>query len=215
MKTVIKVAFVIGVTALAWFNVAAAIIAIAAAILAALQSKAGMIIELSFGPLRAKLEREVSVAEKLVDQLREFAALQAKAIVGAGVRTGRFADNSDWLFKQVRATEDALRSMGVSEKHLSDARSEFVTYTLADAADAALGGSIVPSKDGVSLKSEWREASGELGDTNPDRIEAFLKKYDFMNPERAKLLDDMRWMIAHNDVRDADQYLRARRVIEL
>src|SRR3546814_12663545 len=90
MKQALSIAFVIAVTALAWFHLPVAVIAMCASILAALYGKASTLVEVSFGPLQAKLERDVSEAEKLVAKLRELAALQAKAAIGAAVRTGRW-----------------------------------------------------------------------------------------------------------------------------
>lgn len=51
MKTALRIGFVIAATALAWFSIPVATVAIAASILVALQAKAGTLIEISFGPL--------------------------------------------------------------------------------------------------------------------------------------------------------------------
>src|SRR3546814_18060514 len=93
MKQALSIAFVIAVTALAWFHIPVAVIAMCASILAALYGKASTLVEVSFGPLKAKLERDVSEAEKIVAKLRELAALKAKADSGASVRTDRWAQN--------------------------------------------------------------------------------------------------------------------------
>lgn len=213
MKAAFKIGFVVAATTLAWFNIPAAVVAIAASILVALHGKAGALIEISFGPLKAKLEREVTEAERLVSQLREFAALQAKAVIAAGVRAGRFASESDWLYHHVKDMESALRSMGVSEEALKGARKEFVTYTINDAGHMALGHGHIPSKDGKFLDTEWREAMGQFPDRNPDKVEAFLTAHGFMNEARAERLADMRWMAQNGDVRDADQYLRSQQPV--
>lgn len=213
MKAALKIGFVIAVTSLAWFNIPAAVVAIAASILVALYGKAGTLIEISFGPLKAKLEREVTEAEQLVSQLREFAALQAKAVMAAGVRAGRFSSESDWLYHHFKEMESALRRMGVSEETLKSTRKEFVIYTINDAGAMALGQGHIPSKDGKMLEAEWREAMGQFPDRNPDKIEAFLTGHGFMNEARAARLADMRWMAENGDVRDADQYLRSQRPV--
>jgi hypothetical protein len=209
MKAFFRVGFVVAVTALAWFSIPAAVIAIVACILAALQAKAGTLIEISFGPLKAKLEREVTEAEQLVKQLRQFAALQAKAIVAAGVRTGRWSSESDWLYHHVKDLEAALREMGVSDEALKESRREFVTYAINDAGAMAIGQGQVPMKDGQYLEEEWRAALGEFPHRNADTIEAFLTRHGLMSDERAVRIADMRWMAQHGDVRDAEQYLRA------
>lgn len=214
MANVLKIVFVALVTTLAWFNVPAAIVAIAASIIAALHGKAGALIEISFGPLKAKLEREVSEAERLVSQLREFAALQAKAVIAAGVRTGRFASEDDWLFHHVKGLEAALREMGVTEETLKEARREFVAYTISDVGAMAMGQGTIPTVDGKLLEKEWRDATGSFLGRDPDKIEAFLNEFGFMNDERALRLADMRWMAANGDVRDAAQYLRAQKAVK-
>src|SRR3546814_11673630 len=89
MKQALSIAFVIAVTALAWFHLPVAVIAMCASILAALYGKASTLVEVSFGPLKAKLEREVSEAEKLVAKLRKIASLQAKAARSEARRVGK------------------------------------------------------------------------------------------------------------------------------
>src|SRR3546814_8364728 len=123
----------ISVTALALFHLPVAVIPMCASILEALYGKASTLVEVSFGPLKAKLERDVSEAEKLVAKLRELAALQAKAAIGAAVRTGRWANNGEgWIYDKVVALETALRDMGVSDETLGDAQADFLAFTISD-----------------------------------------------------------------------------------
>lgn len=65
-RWVLKVGFVAAVTALAFFSIPVAVVALVATILVALNEKASGIVELSFGPLKTKLERDLSEAEKLL-----------------------------------------------------------------------------------------------------------------------------------------------------
>lgn len=213
MKAVLRGGFVVATTALAWFSIPAAVVAIVASILVALQAKAGTLIEISFGPLKAKLEREVTEAESLVKQLREFAALQAQAIVAAGVRAGRWSSESDWLYLHVKELETSLREMGVNEEILKASRREFVTYAIHDAAHMAMGNGHIPKKNGEFIEREWREALGEFPSTDPDRVEAFLVRHGLMNPDRMTRIEDMRWMIEHGNVRDAEQYIRTQKPV--
>lgn len=209
MKTTLKVGFVLAVTGLAWFNVTAAIIAICATVLTALQGKAGEVIEFSFGPLRAKLKQEISEAERLIEHLRAASISQAKAIVASGLRTGRFSEQTDWQYQSLRAIESNLRQMGIGDDELRDLRKEFVAYTIADAGGMVMGQGHIPSKNGQFLEAEWREALGKYPDRDPTKIETFLNKHDLMNAERKQRLDDMRWMAQHGDVQDAAMYLRS------
>jgi len=209
MKTLAKLAFIVAVTALAWFNVAAAILAVAATILVVIFDKAKDVVEISFGLLKAKIQRDISEAERLVGQLRDFSALQTKAILSAAVRSGRWGDESDWLFHHVKALEASLAEMGAPADQVAAARQEFVNFTIADAGSSAMGGGHVAEKAGVLLEKEWRAALGRFPDRDPNAIEVFLDTHGLMSPERRQLLDDMHWMKAHGDVRDAEMYLRA------
>jgi hypothetical protein len=208
MGWILKVAFVLAATALAWFNVAAAMIAVAATILVVLFDRAKDIVDISFGPMKAKIERDLSEAEKLVNQLRDFSTLQAQAVLAAAVRSGRFADESGWLFNHVKALETAMREMGVPESRIAEARQEFVGYAISDAGHMAMGHGHIPNVNGKFLEAEWREALGKFPNRDPDKIEGFLHRHGLINAERKKRVDDMRWMMKHGDVRDSEMYLR-------
>ena len=204
-----KTAFVVIVTALAWANVTVAVIAICATVLAALHGKANEVIEFSFGPLKAKLREEISEAEKLVRKLREFAALQAKVIIAAGVRTGRFGDEGDWLYRHVTAMESSLRDMGVSDEQMADARHEMLRYVISDLGSQAMGHGMVPTKAGKDAVADWQSVMGKGLAKSPDEIQAFLLKWNLMNPERAQRIEDMRWIAQNGRIRDHDQYRRS------
>jgi hypothetical protein len=209
-----KAVFVIAVTSLAWFNVAAAIVAICAVLLTVLHGKASSIIELSFGPLKAKIERELSDAEKLVGQLKRVAAIQARQAIAASARTGRFASEDDWIFVATKRTEAALRELGVSEEELQEARSDLVQLTLYDLGSSATGGAYIPSALGSDAVREWREAKRVKAFSDPNAVEAWLSKWGVLNPARQERIADMRWILEHHDIRDADQYMRAHRPVE-
>lgn len=204
------VGFVAGVTTLGWFNVAAATIAICAVILVVLYPKADALIEVSFGPLRAKLQRDLTEAEKLVEKLRTYAALQAKTVIAASCRTGRFFDpKDDWQLANLRSVEERLRDLGVSESELVEVRSDLLRMTIRDLGNAALGGNITPMKLGNEAMAEWSALRKEGRNGSPDEVEGFLKKWGLLTPERQSRIDDMRWIIEHQDVRDREQFLRA------
>lgn len=214
MRWVLKIAFVVIVTALAWFNVAAAIIAICATLLAALHDKASSIIELSFGPLKAKLERELSDAEKLVSKLKRLAAIQARQAIAASARTGRFASGNDWIFVATKRTEAALREIGVSEDELKEARSDLVALTLSDLGRMVTGGSHVPTHLSKEAQEELRRLNETKRISEPAEVEAWLRKWDLLVPVRQSLIEDMRWIAEHQDIRDSAQYMRAHTPID-
>lgn len=214
MKLVFKSAFVLGVTVLSWFSVQAAVIAIVAIILVALHERAGMLIEVSFGPLRAKLEREVTEAEKLIGKLREFAALQAKAVLTASIRTGRFSDSSDWAYQSLTEMEAKLRELGVGEDALREARSEFIRFTISDLGNSAMGVGRVPMHLGQEAINDWQEISRKGLQKTPGEIEDFLRKWGELTQERQLRIEEMRWVMEHQDIRDREQYLLAQDPVE-
>lgn len=204
-----KVAFVFGVTALAWFSVPAAVVAICASILAALYGKLGTIIEISFGPLKAKLEREITEAEKLLQSLRKLALVQAKTAISIGARTGRWSSEDDWNYQTVRQLEAALREAGVDEASLKEARQDFVQFTVRDLAYCVMGGAYVPMNLGVEARREYDQIRKGDGFTNPDQLEQYLKKWNVLTPEREVRIADMRWLVDNGDVGDQEQYMRS------
>lgn len=208
----LKLIFIAVITMLAWFNLSAAIMAVAATILVVLWDKAKDIVEISFGVLKAKINRDLSEAEKLVGQLRDFSALQTKALFSAAIRTGRWAGEGDaWLFHHVKALEASLVEMGAKPDTIFAARQEFVRFTASDAGAMALGSGRVPTVKGKMLEKEWRAAIGKHGERDPDVLEAFLMEHDLMTEERQIRIDDMRWMLAEGDVRDEEMYLRSQK----
>ena len=202
--------FVIVATALAWFNVAAAIVFVCACLLVALFPKFESIVELSFGPLKAKLERTVSESEKLVSGLRELALAQSKALVSASAHTGRFATNDGWIFHAAKSIESGLRSIGASEEELKLAREDLVRLTIRDIGAAATNGSYLPSDLGDEAEVEWIEFRRSEKLADPDFLQSWLEKHSVYDEPQKRLIDAMRWMIEHGDIKDEEQYLLAK-----
>ena len=204
---VARIVFVAVITCLAWFNISASVMAVCAVVLVAISSKLESLVEFSFGPLKAKIERNLSESEKLLSDLKGFASIQARAANAACVWTGRFASGDDWIFQSVKRVERGLKDLGATEDQLIEARSDFVQLTIRDAAIAATGGNRVPALGGSS-DDEWRNLRGAHR-VDPDRVQEFLSRWGKLEPERLLRIEDMRWMIANRDVRDAEQYMRA------
>jgi len=205
---IFRLIFIGTVTGLAWFHLAASIMFVCAVVLIAIGGKLESLVEFSFGPLRAKIERNLSQSEELLAGLKNLAAVQARSLNAASVHTGRFASQNDWIFQSVKRNEVALKAIGLGEDELREARSDFVRLTIRDAGLAAIGGGYVPRKLGNEAVSEWQSLSRD-GVADPDQVEAYLRRWNSLTPERQAKIDDMRWMIEHQDVRDAEQYMRA------
>ncbi|HEX2811327.1 MAG TPA: hypothetical protein VHO04_01495 [Sphingopyxis sp.] len=206
-KAITKIAFVLAVTSLAWFSIAVAIIAICATVLVAIHDKASSLIEISFGPLRAKLERTVSESEKLISGLRNLAVAQSKAIVSASAHTGRFGTADDWIFSASKDIEAGLRAIGATDDEIMEARSDLVRLTLRDLGAAATNGSTLPTQLGQEATSEWQDFRRTEKLSDPDFIEAWLIKHIAFGADQQKIVEAMRWIRDARDIRDADQYL--------
>lgn len=207
-RLLLQSCFVVGVTALAWFHLAASVMAVCAVVLVALAGKFESLVEVSFGPLKAKLERNISESEHLLQNLKALAVVQARATNAASVNTGRWASADDWIYQSVMRVENGLRELGISDNEIADAKSDFVELTIRDAASAALGGAYVPSRLGQEAIKEWHQVKRDFR-SNPDEIETYLTKWGELTPDRKIRIDDMRWMITHRSVQDSAQYMRA------
>lgn len=205
---IVQICFVVAVTTLAWFDVSSAIIAICAVILVVIAGRLSSLVEFSFGPLKAKIERNLSESEELLKGLKALAVVQARAVNSASVSTGRWASGDDWIFQSVKRIEQSLRKIGVSDDDLREARQDFVKLTVGDAAAAAMGGPRVPMHRGKIAVAEWQDVM-KTSRFDPDAIEEYLGKWEELNADREVRISDMRWMLEHGDVRDRDQYMRA------
>ncbi len=216
MKRIAKIsAFVIGTTALAYFNLPVAIFALCATILALLYEKADSLIEVSFGPLKAKLERNVSEAEKLISGLRSLALAQSRAIVAAASHTGRFATKDAWIFYALKDIERGLNAIGASDKELSEMRSSLVELTLRDLGATATNGSIVPTLLNDTAVNEWKEFRSTKQLSNPDFVETWLAKHNVLGADQRAIIEAMRWISEHKDIRDEAQYMLTKEEFKL
>lgn len=202
--------FIAAVTVLSWFSIGSSIIAICATLLAVLYPKFESIVEISFGPLKAKLKRTITESENLIEGLRNLALAQSKALVSASAHTGRFAADDDWIFLAAKDIESGLRTIGASELELNEAISGLVKLTLRDLGAAATNGNNLPIQLGGSAVAEWREFRSNENLSNPDFIENWLKKYNVYSDDQRKIVEAMRWIIKNNNIRDSEQYMLAK-----
>lgn len=207
---IVRLAFIFIVTALAWYSASLSIAFVAACILVAIQSKAGALIEISFGPLKAKLERDVSEAEKLVNSLKKLSLVQAKVALTATIRNGRFASHDDWDFRVLREVETSLRETGATDDDLKAAREEFLKFLVIDLVNCATGGSYIPSAHGPEVVAEYQAHNKTGAFRDPEFLAEWLEYRGLLTAERQMIIDDVRWILNHRDVRDREQYMRSK-----
>jgi hypothetical protein len=212
IKRCLQLLFVVTVTALAWFNVAAAVIAICAIVLVAMGGRLESLVEFSFGPLKAKLEKNLTESEILIQKLREFSIIQAAEAVATRAHMNRWASEGDTDLRSITRIVDGLRATGCSDSDLQQVKWPFVEMTIKDVGMAAIGLGRIPVHLGTEATNEWQEVARERG--NPDRIEGYLRKWDVLTPERFQRITDMRWMIENRDILDTDMYLRSKVAVE-
>ena len=214
-KICAQATFILAVVALSWFRLSASVMAICAVVLVVMAGKLESLVEFSFGPLKAKMERNLSESEKLLNGLKSVALAQSKALVSACAHTGKFATNDAWIFEASKDIEVGLRSIGATEQELLVARLGLVTITLRDLGAAATNGSTLPSQLGDDAVLEWKEfrSTGQLSD--PDFVEGWLKKHCAFGLDQQVIIEAMRWIRDNNDIRDAEQFMLAKKVSEL
>jgi len=210
-----RVAFILCVSAIGYVSVTVAILIIVTVLLTFLQSKADSLIELSFGPLKAKLEKTVSESEKLITGLRKLSLAQSKALVSAAAHTGRFATDDAWIFHAAKDIEAGLKAIGATEIELAQSRSDLVRLTLRDLGACATNGGQVPIQLGEQAVSEWQKFRGTPDLLNPQFIETWLQKYNALGQEQRVVLEAMRYLINFGDIRNEEQFLLSKQNTEL
>jgi hypothetical protein len=208
-RVIVSLLFVAAATSLAFFSVPAAIIAICSVILVVLHPRLASVIEFSFGPLKATLERNISQSELLIAELKDMAVAQARVAAAAAAHTGRFAQANDWIFVATKDLESRLVKMGVPDEEIVAVRKDLVRFTLVDLGARAIGANSNMSWPSDPMAAAERRQILDDDRTDADAIEAYLTKYELLTPARAQLIEDIRWIKANQDVRDRAQYLRA------
>src|SRR3546814_16887394 len=70
---------------------------------------------------------------------------------------------------------------------------DFLAFTISDLGNAALGQGYIPSYLGQAAVEEWRAIHKKGLNKTPDEIEAYLRKWNALSPERQERINDMRW----------------------
>jgi hypothetical protein len=87
-----------------------------------------------------------------------------------------------------------------------------VKFAVSDAGLAALGTNEIP-KTGEAV-ADWKAIRRKGLEKTPDEIEAFLKKWGWLTPERETLISDMRWMLENESIQNREQFLRIKKASE-
>jgi hypothetical protein len=208
-NSVIKIFFIIIATSLSFYNLASSAIFICSAILVALAGKVGSLVEFSFGPLKAKLEKNVSESIEILESIKKISLVQAKAILDSAARSGRSSSSDASTFHTLKALDDQLEKLRISKEERTDARAEVVRSAIIDAAHVALGAEYAPSHLPPEARAEWNVLR-DYSSIDPDKIESFLQKWGCLDDKRAELIEDIRAMQLTRDIVDEAQFLRTK-----
>lgn len=203
--------FVAVAVLLAFFSVAAATVFVCATILVVIYPRIDTVIEFSFGPLTAKLERTITKSELILDSLQKLSVVQAKLGLNSAIRVGRLHHGAEWIFPLMKGIDALLSEIGVDTTIRSEVRKDIVDYTIHDLALAALGGNSW-SHRGVHPDAikEWSALRAKPGFLTAEDVDAFLTKWNLMTPERQIMIDDMRAIRESGDIRDVATLERLR-----
>jgi hypothetical protein len=113
---------------------AAAVFAFLGAVLLLVLPKIDTVVEIAFGPLRAKLERKVEETEATLRELRSLALVLADPVMSSAVRLGRWntALSREERLRLYERTKAALRRLRASDLEIADASREHHRFVLFD-----------------------------------------------------------------------------------
>lgn len=179
------------------------------------------LVELSLGPVKAKMRETVIEAHATVDQLRTVAAVTAKAsltdLMSSNFMSGTTLKTRLDLHDSVIA---ALKSIGASDSAVRDAdemwrRGIGVTYHRAIL--KRIQQQTTRRTDNDPVSDEKRRAPNEFQELldfenwlapTPNVIRAFLTSKDLMTPEISLWIDDYEHFIGTGEIRRRDQFVR-------
>lgn len=162
------------------------------------------IIELSIGPLKTKLVRQVEEAEQALEAVRALAAKTAETALSLVKMSGRFdgftAQQEDEIFNSFRSLMDEL---GIEEAIRDEAEAFWHCTVEFDYGHFALGGNTIPEGASPEVSAEWSglRGGGITQRPEPTVIEEFLRRTGYMNETSQEFLEDLKFYIANRQHR--------------
>lgn len=175
-RFLLSLLFVGAATGLALISVPAATVGVCAVILAVLYPKLESVIEFSFGPLKAKLERSISESEQLLQDVRSLAVTTARVAASTAARSGRKSPPTDWAFRATKELEGHLLKLGASDHDLFACRQDIVRFGIRDLGVHATWVSTYTTNTVFHAEREMMISEGEVAD--PGAVESFLRRYE-------------------------------------
>jgi hypothetical protein len=144
--------------------------------------------------------RKIQNVEVALADVQTLTASLARAVIVAaegGPRWGGIPDRlkSEVIAEVVSVLETVRLPEAMKRKTLSDLH----RYAAFDYAHYILGGNWNIDTDSAECRKEWQSLreGGIDRIASPDEVEQFLRKWNFLSPERSELLEDYRYYLKH------------------
>jgi hypothetical protein len=167
MKTLLNwlllIALIAGPTAIAFHGEQAAATFLMTSLVIALASlnlPADRLEEFGIGPLKARLEKRIKEADELTDRLKEVMRLMLSVAVSAGMRTGRFAHQTQLYHQELFTNvEKIFERTGLDPSAKDEVLRDFYFFSKVDMSLALLGSSSThPGSETEPLAKELRQS---------------------------------------------------------
>jgi hypothetical protein len=141
-----------------------------------------------------------------------MAVLQAR--FGMASAVPRFTDPGAWLYDYYVELDRELAGMEAPLSEREAIRDLLVKATLYDYGNNILGGGYQPEDLTPASQEDWNVLKNTPANfSDPDKVEQFLRKYNYLTSERQSALEDMRWILMNRTLRDREQCLRSQKLI--
>lgn len=147
--------------------------------------------EITFGPLKAKLQRRIDEAEALLVKIRESAVLAAEANISSLVRMGRWSGYDVMAVDAIRQKfVDLLGELGVDARKIHEVQNDWLRYNKFDYVMMITGGSTTPRNATPTEAEDWKRLRDIDNLPTPDALRRYLVGHGALTPSLDDLLND-------------------------
>lgn len=183
------------------------------AIIVMLGTRFDAIEEISLGPLRAKLRKQVEEAEQVITAIRALATQVASTTLSLVKRSGRLGGYDDEEEEAIRIeVHDLLKQLGVGESEVNDTLNEWHRFTELDYSLFTLGGTQVPKDLPQEHQPRWKElrSGGVKKIPLPEELKEFFEQAGMLTSEREELIKDYEFYLKNRKHRRPDHWGKRR-----
>lgn len=160
--------------------------------------------ELSIGPLKTKLVRQIQEAEQALEAVRALTAKTAETSLSLVKMSGRLGGFSDEQEEEILSSfRQLMNELGVDDATKDRAEAFWHQTVEYDYGHLALGGNQVPQDADPEESREWKllRRGGFEERPRPEAIEAFLNRTGYMNETSKEFLEDLNYYIENRQHR--------------